>query len=85
MRIAPTLVVEILSPSTARRDQTEKKSIYERNGVEEYWLVDPDEQSVTVFVLRGGLYDAGTAYRSGLVASVVLPALAIRVEEIFEA
>lgn len=41
LKIVPSLVVEILSPATARRDRLEKKRIYEANGVEEYWLVDP--------------------------------------------
>src|SRR5882724_7387745 len=46
--IVPNLVVEILARSTARKDRTEKKDIYERNGVDEYWIVDPDRQNVTV-------------------------------------
>ena len=45
---APDLVVEILSPSTAERDQTFKRSLYARHGVKEYWLVDTDGKSVTV-------------------------------------
>ncbi len=45
---APDLVVEILSPSTAERDQTFKRSLYARHGVKEYWLVDTDAKSVTV-------------------------------------
>ncbi len=59
LKIAPTLVVEILSPATARRDRIEKKRIYEANGVEEYWLVDPYRREVTIFHLVGGKYGVG--------------------------
>lgn len=62
LRIAPTLVVEILSPATARRDQTEKKQLYEENGVDEYWLLNPDARGVVVFHLVKGRYDNGTRF-----------------------
>jgi Uma2 family endonuclease len=84
LRIVPTLVVEIVSPSTARRDQTEKKDVYARNGVEEYWIVDADRRTVTVFHLSGGNFDAGEAFSSGPVQSRVLPDLHAAVEEICE-
>ncbi|MDP2054303.1 MAG: Uma2 family endonuclease [Acidobacteriota bacterium] len=45
---APALVVEILSPSTRRRDQTLKLRLFEKHGVREYWMVDPDHDTVTV-------------------------------------
>jgi len=48
---APDLIVEILSPSTARKDHKEKFCRYERAGVKEYWLVDPLANTVTVFKL----------------------------------
>ena len=41
LRVVPNLVVEISSPATARRDRTEKLSIYAENGVDEYWIIDP--------------------------------------------
>ena len=48
---APDLIIEILSPSTARKDHKEKFNRYERAGVTEYWLVDPSANTVTVFKL----------------------------------
>jgi Uma2 family endonuclease len=83
LRVVPNLVVEILSRPTARRDRTEKLQIYERNGVDEYWIVDPDERAVVVFVLHGDRYDPGTSVTQGPIPSVALPDLLLAVEEIF--
>ena len=52
----PDLLVEILSPSTRRRDLALKKHRYERAGVQEYWIVDKDAETVQQFVLRAGKY-----------------------------
>ncbi len=84
LKIVPTLAVEILSPATARRDRTEKKRLYEMNGVEEYWLVDQDRREVTVFHLTERRYDAGTRFsiRQKL-RSVVLPEFEAPVRVLF--
>ena len=64
---APDMVVEILSPSTSRRDMTEKLRLYERFGVREYWIVDPERKIVQSYILENGRYfikaytDADTA------------------------
>ena len=51
----PDLVVEILSPSTGQRDKLNKKDLYEKFGVKEYWIVDPFNKSVEVYLLKEGL------------------------------
>jgi Uma2 family endonuclease len=45
----PALVIEIQSPSTRKRDETIKRQLFERGGVREYWLVDPDDNTIRVF------------------------------------
>ena len=51
---APDLVVEIGSPSTRQRDETIKRHLYERCGVSEYWVIDPDIDVVRVYKRSGG-------------------------------
>lgn len=53
---APDLIVEILSPSTAKFDLQDKKDIYERSGVKEYWIIDPEDNSTTGYYLAGNEY-----------------------------
>ncbi len=48
---APNMIVEILSPSTASRDLDIKYKLYEENGVKEYWIVQPNDQTVSIFDL----------------------------------
>lgn len=54
---APDLVIEILSPATAQYDLKEKKRIYERYGVKEYWIVDPATKSVQGYFLNNGIFE----------------------------
>ena len=59
------MVMEILSPSTRRWDQTMKRSLYEEAGVREYWLVDPEARTVTVYRLEDGKFLSPEAYTGG--------------------
>lgn len=85
LRVVPDLVVEILSPSSALRDRGEKKAIYERNGVREYWLVDPRPRQVTVFLLDAdGRFDDGAVYAGAEIhRCLTLPALELRPRDLF--
>ena len=53
---APDITVEILSPSTSYKDQTEKLLLYEKHGVKEYWIVNPDAKYVMAYRLEGVKY-----------------------------
>lgn len=57
----PKLIVETLSPSTAKRDKAEKKDIYEKAGVEEYWIVSP-KGAVEIYYLQEGKYVLEQSY-----------------------
>jgi len=84
LRIVPTLVVEILSPATARRDRTEKKRLYESNGVDEYWLIDQDMREVTLFHLVKGRYDAGRRFNiRQTLRSTLLPGFEVPIRSLF--
>lgn len=53
---APALTVEILSPATCRKDRIKKLQIYQKAGVQHYWLVGPEERTFQAFVLKDGIY-----------------------------
>ena len=59
---APDLLVEVHSPSTADRDKDFKRSLYERHGVTEYWMVDPYAKTVTVLLLGEDGYQTVAIY-----------------------
>ena len=83
---APDLVVEILSPSTRRRDQSLKRDVYERTGVEEYWLVDPDRAEIEVFRREGaGFQPSRRCRRSDSLITLLLPGLVLPLEGVFRA
>lgn len=58
----PKFVVETLSPSTAMRDLSTKKNIYETAGVPEYWIVSPKECGVQIYYLNDGKYELVNSY-----------------------
>ncbi len=55
-RGAPDLIIEILSPSTERRDRKTKFNLYQQHGVREYWMVEPEAAFLEVYMLRDGSY-----------------------------
>ncbi len=84
---APDLAVEILSPSSRRRDEVVKRRLYEREGVGEYWVVDPVRETVKVYRLAERNYrrEAELSAAAGdLLTSPLFPGLTIPLAEIFE-
>jgi len=59
---APDLVVEVLSRSTAHRDKGYKKDTYAKSGVREYWLVDPGNESIEVYLNADGVFTLDNIY-----------------------
>jgi len=81
---APDLVVEVLSPGTARRDLVSKREAYQAAAVPEYWIVDPVAQTIEVLALERSLYArTGLFRRDQTLRSPILPELAIDLATIF--
>ncbi len=82
---APDLVVEILSKGTAIYDRGDKKDIYEKYGVREYWLVDPKSKTVEVYSFEKERFKLKQyAEETGTIKSTVLKGFKIELEKIFE-
>lgn len=83
---APDWVIEIISPGTKRRDRGYKRTLYERSGVREYWIVDLVSESIEVFVLGPTGFRPAIRYTSGSeIASAVVANLSVPLTEVFEA
>ncbi len=75
------LVVEIVSPESEERDRVQKFSEYERGGVREYWLIDPQKRQAEFYVLgEAGKYVLKAQGETGEYRSTVLPGLWLRIE-----
>jgi Uma2 family endonuclease len=86
VRGAPDLVVEIGSPSTRRRDELTKHRLYERFGVSEYWVVDPELDLIKVYRLAEGRYirvSELTLAAGDVLTTPVLPGLELPLSAIF--
>jgi Uma2 family endonuclease len=84
IRGAPDLIVEILSPSSIRRDRYEKLEQYARFGVKEYWIVDPANQSLEILTLLDRRYVIhSSAAEAGQLASQVLDGLVLDLAKVF--
>lgn len=53
---APDLIIEILSPGNSKKEMDIKYDLYEENGVKEYWIVNPSEMTISIFVLQNNKY-----------------------------
>ena len=82
---SPDLVVEVLSPSTGYYDLSRKKTVYEQEGVREYWLVYPEERRVEVYINSAkGFVLHSQAVKQGLVLSSVLQGFELSINAVFE-
>ena len=82
----PDLVIEIISPSTVKTDRLLKFNMYEKFGVREYWIVEPDTKLVSVFILQeNNRYGRPELYtESGEVKVSIFPDLVINLSTVFE-
>lgn len=80
---APTLIVEILSPSTINRDSLIKRNLYEKKGVREYWLVSPQEKNIRQCILEKGRYTDQLVEKASIHSSSI-DGLSISVDDVFE-
>jgi Uncharacterized protein conserved in cyanobacteria len=81
---APDLVVEILSPSTRKRDKVVKAAAYAKHRVPEYWLVDPEARTLEQYRLDGERYELAQTYEEeDRVSSDKLPCVSFMLGEIF--
>jgi len=80
----PTLVIEVLSPSTRRKDILQKTDLYLQTGIKEYWLIDLDKQAVYRYVFADGdIEDYQAIIDSGTVQSTCFAGLEIRLDDLF--
>ena len=87
---APDIAVKVLSPYTSVKDQREKLALYERFGVKEYWIIDPANQTLSVYSLNGGeTGGAGGSYSKPVVygpedslTSAVLKSFSLHLEDV---
>lgn len=81
----PSLVVEILSAGTRRKDLIKKLDLYMECGIQEYWIVNPLNQEVTVYLFKERDISDSTTYRkSETVESFLFPGLLVELEQIFK-
>ena len=82
---APDLVIEIISENSAYRDMVQKKKLYARFGVKEYWIVIPEEDSLEVYWLKNTAYQLYKAYgKEDILESPLLKGLKTGLHEVFK-
>lgn len=82
-RGVPDLIIEILSPSTARQDRMVKFQKYQQAGVQEYWLVDPETKTVQVCLLDNKRYYATVHSDAEIISVAMLPGCKIDLKDVF--
>ncbi len=81
---APDLLVEILSPTSSQRDLNQKRKLYARHGVQEYWIVDPEDATLEVQRLQGKVLSTMALFETGQkLTSPTFPGLELDVAQVF--
>ena len=82
---APDLVIEILSPGNSKKEMKIKYELYEENGVKEYWVIDPEHESVSIFILNKSKFIPQKPLTTeDKMKSAVFPSLEFSVDEVFK-
>ncbi len=81
---APDLIIEILSPGNSKKEMKNKYELYEEAGVKEYWIVNPLDENVLIYVLKDGVYSSLKPVVDDDIKSVLFPDLKIHTDDIFK-
>jgi len=82
---APDFIIEVLSPSSSKRDKTCKRRSYEKAGVREYWIADPSNMNVDVYILEDGKLSYTATYgNKDHIPVHIFEDCSINLEEVFE-
>ena len=83
----PDLIIEIISPTSIIRDRIEKKALYEKMSVPEFWLIDPQYTAIEIYTLQNSRYELLSAATTleGELKSSLFEGLAINLKDIFSA
>lgn len=80
----PDFLIEVISPHTSKKDIQLKYEVYEEAGVNEYWIIYPNDKIIELFLLENGKYKRVRGYAEGdIITPFTLPDLAIDVSEVF--
>ncbi len=81
---APDIMVEILSPSTSKKDLNDKYQLYEESGVQEYWVVFTGVDMMEVYELHDGKYTSGVRYFKGdTLQTPIMPGFILNIDDVF--
>ena len=82
----PLWLIEITKPGSEHLDWVVKHRLYERSGVEEYWIISPESKTVTTYHLSNGRYElTGEWWEAGQIPSSSLPGVVVEWEALFPA
>lgn len=82
---APDLVIEVMSPSTVKRDIVYKYQLYERSGVREFWLIQPDYSVIQQFINEDGVFKKiGDFFHDDEMSPHIFPDMVINLNNVFE-